>query len=143
MYTNSVELRWADLDPNFHLRHSVYYDYAATCRINFLVQHGVTAGFMQQHGFGPIIFREECIFKREIHFGDKLMIDLQLLKARKDYSRWTIQHQLMKNDDTLSAIITIDGAWIDIAKRKLTIPPEAARKAFDTMPKGNLFEWAE
>jgi len=54
-----VELRWADLDPNFHVRHSVYYDYGAFCRIQFLAAHGITAQFMQIQQFGPIIFREE------------------------------------------------------------------------------------
>jgi acyl-CoA thioester hydrolase len=143
MYNKNLDIRWADIDPNFHMRHSVYYDFGASCRVDFLEQQGVTTGFMQQHGFGPIIFREECIFKREIQLGDKLMIDLQLLKARRDYSRWTVQHQLIKNNEILSAVLTIDGAWIDIAKRKLAIPPEAAKKAFDAMPKGSLFEWQE
>lgn len=142
-YSKKVDLRWADLDPNFHLRHSVYYDYGASCRIDFLETHGVTVQFMQQHYFGPIIFREECIFKREIRFGDNVTIDLKLLKARRDYSRWTVQHQLIKNDEILAAIITMDGAWIDVEKRKLTVPPMEAQKAFDSMPKSELFEWIE
>jgi acyl-CoA thioester hydrolase len=142
-YSKNVEIRWADLDPNFHLRHSVYYDYGASCRIDFLEEQGVTVQFMQQHYFGPIIFREECIFKREIRFGDKVAIDLKLISARKDYSRWTVQHQLIKNDSELAAIITMDGAWIDVEKRKLAIPPVEAQKAFDSMPKGEFFQWLE
>jgi acyl-CoA thioester hydrolase len=142
-YSKSVEIRWADLDPNFHLRHSVYYDYGASCRIDFLEAQGVTVQFMQEHNFGPIIFREECIFKREIRLGDVITINLKLLKARQDYSRWTVQHELIKNEDTLAAIITMDGAWIDIGKRKLTVPPTEAQKAFNSMPKSELFEWIE
>jgi acyl-CoA thioester hydrolase len=143
IYNKSVDIRWADLDPNFHVRHSVYYDFGAGCRIDYLAQEGITAYFMQEHQFGPILFREECIFKREIRLGDKLSIDLRLLKSTRDYSRWTMQHQLIKNDDILAAIITIDGAWIDTGKRKLTIPPPVAQKAFDAMPRNELFEWTE
>ena len=35
-FKNSIQLRWSDLDPNFHVRHSVYYDWGAFCRIEFL-----------------------------------------------------------------------------------------------------------
>jgi acyl-CoA thioester hydrolase len=142
-YSKRVELRWADLDPNFHVRHSVYYDYGASCRIDYMEKHGLTAHFMQIHHFGPILFREECIFKREIRLGDELIMDVTMLKATRDYSRWTMQHQLIKNNDTLAAIITIDGAWIDLLKRKLTIPPPEAQETFDRMVRSDLFQWTE
>jgi acyl-CoA thioester hydrolase len=80
-FTTSLEVRWSDLDPNFHLRHSVYYDWGAYCRIKFLNQYGLTPQLMQQVHFGPILFREECIFKKEIRLEDKVSIDLSLLKC--------------------------------------------------------------
>jgi acyl-CoA thioester hydrolase len=141
MYIKTIDIRWADLDPNFHLRHSIYYDYGAFSRISFLEEHGLDAAFMTQHKFGPILFREECVFRKEIRLGDSITIDLQLAKARKDQSRWTIQHRIVKNGDILAAIITLDGAWIDVLQRKLTAPPESARDVFDKMPKSEEFEW--
>ena len=65
-----VQVRWADLDPNFHLRHSVYYDWGAYCRILFLNGYNMTTEVMKHLNIGPIIFREECVFKKEIRFGD-------------------------------------------------------------------------
>jgi acyl-CoA thioester hydrolase len=35
-FTIPLDIRWSDLDPNFHLRHSVYYDYGAFARVQFL-----------------------------------------------------------------------------------------------------------
>jgi acyl-CoA thioester hydrolase len=134
-YLKTIELRWADLDPNFHLRHSVYYDYGATARIEFLQLYGITVDFMQQHTFGPIIFREECVFRKEIRLKDVVTIDAQLKSSAPDLSRWTIQHNIFKNGDTLSAILTLDGAWMDTSRRKLTVPPEEVRAAFEKMPK--------
>ena len=61
-----LQIRWSDLDPNFHLRHSVYYDWAAMCRMEFLTRNGLTPALMQQMQFGPIIFREEAVFRKEI-----------------------------------------------------------------------------
>lgn len=134
-FLKSLELRWADLDPNFHLRHSVYYDFGATARIEFLAQNGITVAFMQQHHFGPVIFREECVFKKEIRLSDTITIDLALKQSTPDFSRWTIQHTIYKNTDTVSAILTIDGAWMDTVKRKLTLPPAQVVAAFGNMPK--------
>ena len=68
-FSRPVQIRWSDLDPNFHLRHSVYYDWGALCRIEFLYQFGLTTDIMQQLNFGPILFREECVFKKEIKMG--------------------------------------------------------------------------
>lgn len=134
-FLKSLELRWADLDPNFHLRHSVYYDFGATARIEFLAQNGITVAFMQQHHFGPVIFREECVFKKEIRLSDTITIDLTLKQSNPDFSRWTMQHTIYKNTDTVSAILTIDGAWMDTIKRKLTLPPAEVIAAFGNMPK--------
>jgi acyl-CoA thioester hydrolase len=136
-----VEIRWSDLDPNFHLRHSVYYDYGAFCRIQFLASHGITAQFMQIQQFGPIIFREECIFKREIQLSNTVTIDVKLVKARKDGSRWTMQHQIFIDNEILAAVITLDGAWMNIQKRKLTIPPPEVQRTFELAKKTTDFEW--
>jgi acyl-CoA thioester hydrolase len=134
-----IQVRWADLDPNFHLRHSVYYDWAAMCRIEFLFEHGLTTEMMMKLQFGPILFREEAVFKKEVRLGDNITIDLELTKSRKDYSRWTFQHTIRKDKDE-SAIVIVDGAWLDTVKRKLTAPPGEAVKVFDQMPRGSNFQ---
>ena len=136
-----IQLRWSDLDPNFHLRHSVYYDWGALCRIEFLNKFDLNANTMQRLHAGPILFREECVFKKEIRQGDKITIDLTLLKIKKDYSRWSVQHIIRKNDNVISAIITVDGAWINTIERKLAVPPSEVEKAFTEMPHAENFEW--
>lgn len=140
-YVKTIEIRWADLDPNFHLRHSVYYDFGAYCRICFLEEYGLPATLMEQLQFGPILFREEAVFRKEIRLGDKLTIDLQLTRSRKDFSRWSIRHQLIKNEGIVSAILTVDGAWINTSLRKLASPPSQITDVFNKMPKAADFEW--
>ena len=129
------------MDPNFHLRHSVYYDWGAFCRIEFLNEHGLTADVMQRLRFGPILFREECVFRKEISIGDAVSISLNLMKSRKDYSRWSIQHYISKGDGVLAALLTVDGAWLNVIERKLATPPEQVFHVFEKMPKAENFEW--
>ncbi|MEO7312968.1 MAG: acyl-CoA thioesterase [Chitinophagaceae bacterium] len=142
-FSKQVEVRWSDLDPNFHLRHSVYYDFGAFMRTCFLIELGITPELFMKHHFGPILFREECVFKREIKFGDRVVVNASMVKARQDYSRWTIVHEIWKNDNTLAAILTIDGAWMDTAKRKLYQPESFLIEAFDKVPKHEGFVWEE
>ena len=139
-FLKSIQVRWSDLDPNYHVRHSVYYDYGAYCRICFLSEHGANSAFFNAHHFGPILLREECIFRREIKLEDLVTIDLQLVRAKSDYSRWTIKHILTRNQEH-AATLSMDGAWIDTSIRKLTTPLDLAQAAFQKMPRAEHFEW--
>jgi acyl-CoA thioester hydrolase len=140
-FSRIIQIRWSDLDPNFHVRHSVYYDWGAFCRIECFNQYGLTADVMMQNQIGPILFREECVFRREIKNGDAIRINMQITKSRKDYSRWSIQHQITKDEEKLCAVLTVDGAWMNLAQRKLMSPPEQVHHIFEQFPKGEAFEW--
>ena len=142
-FTFPVQVRWSDLDPNFHLRHSVYYDWGALCRIEFLAKTGLTWQRMHQLQIGPILFREECIFKREIRLGDPVTIGMELVKARKDFSRFTIRHEIKKDPSTVSAILTVDIAWINGVTRKLAVLPEEDIKLLGSGPMAEDFQWLD
>lgn len=139
-YSLPIQIRWADIDQNRHLRHSVYYDYGAMVRITFLSSMGLTAEKLEELKIGPIIFREEAIFKREINLEDKIEIDVELTKATHDFSRWAIRHNITRENGTLVAILNLDGAWIDIEKRKLALAPELIQKIFRDFPRSNDFQ---
>lgn len=138
-----IQIRWSDIDQNRHLRHSVYYDYGAMARIEFLNNHGLTSAKFEELHMGPILFREEAIFKREIKFGDSVEVNVTLIKATQDYARWSMRHQFLKPDGTLAAIINIDGAWINIVERKLSVPTPFIQNIFNDLPKSEEFEWVE
>ena len=139
-FSKELSIRWSDLDPNFHLRHSAYYDFGAQHRIEILSQEGLTMQVMQEQHFGSIAFREECVFRKEIHLGDKIVISTKIGKMRADASRWTIIHDLHNQDGVLCAKITIDGAWMDTKLRKLAVPtPAMALQAMNAIPKTEDF----
>ncbi|MBN8677799.1 MAG: acyl-CoA thioesterase [Chitinophagales bacterium] len=143
MPTIPMPLRWADFDANFHLRHSVYYDFAATARLELMGKAGLSYEAMQQHHFGPILFREECIFKREVRPGDQVFINLVVTKLRRDYSRFSFRHEITRADGTICAILNVDGAWIDTRLRKLTVPPAFVMQMFQELPMSDDFQWED
>lgn len=138
-YTINMQVRWADLDPNFHMLHSRYYDLAAHCRVSFMYDKGLTDQFLKENNIGPILFHEDCFFKREISFRDEVTVDLKLRKMTADGSRWTMVHDIWINKNTLAATTSCDGAWMDTNLRKLTVPPAFVLSIFEHAPKADDF----
>jgi len=139
-FIDDISIRWSDLDPNYHVRHSVYYDWGAQSRARYIMGQGLTPAIMQREHFGPILFREEALFKKELHFGDRLSIDCRASKLRRDYSRFSMQHRIRRGEE-LCAIINVDGAWLDTQSRKLIIPPPMGLDLIDQMPRTEDFQW--
>jgi acyl-CoA thioester hydrolase len=98
---------------------------------------------MQELKIGPILFREEAIFRKEIKLEDHIQIDMELVKAHYDYSRWTLRHNFRKKDGTLAAIVAMDGAWIDIEKRRLTCPGILIQQVFSRIPLSSDYRMIE
>ena len=136
-----VQLRWSDFDPNYHLRHSVYYDFGAMARVAMLSTAGLSPQIFQQHKFGPILFKEECVFRKEVHMNDQLEISTSLLACRPTGSRFTIKHQIIKNTDVLCAELTVWGDWIDMTTRKLWQPAPFLAEMMELMPKDAAFQY--
>ena len=140
-YTRPISLRWADFDANFHLRHSAYYDFGATMRLEFLIENGLSYELMQREHFGPILFREEAIFKREVRPGDQVFINLLVSKLRRDYARFSFRHEVTNADGTLCTVLNVDGAWMNTQQRKLIVPSALAAQMMENAPKSEDFEW--
>ena len=126
--------RWADMDPNGHMRHSAYADFAADQRVVLLAKWGYDIKRFAQLRLGPILFREETRFLKEVSIGEEISVDGQLASVSADGSRWSIVHTLYKADGRVAATVTVDGAWLDLDRRKLTVPPAELAAAFASLP---------
>jgi acyl-CoA thioester hydrolase len=129
-----LDIRWADL------RHSVYYDFAAAGRMKLLSERGLTTKKLEEFQIGPILFREEAVFRREILLEDKITLTVELYKSTEDFSRWSLRHKFLKEDETVATTLSIDGAWIDLNLRKLTKPNDFISKIFAEFPKSQDFQ---
>jgi acyl-CoA thioester hydrolase len=95
---------------------------------------------MMQQQFGPVIFREECVYRREIRFGDEVTITASLARLTADAVRWTIRHEFLSESRKLMATLTIEGAWMDTRLRKLLNPvPQIIVDVFNAIPKAADF----
>lgn len=130
---------WSMVDANMHLRHSAYADFAAQARLEMLVSLGFNTDVLEELKLGPILFREELIYLREVRPNDTIKVTCILSKSRKDGSRWSFRQAIYRSDGKQAAQITVDGAWIDMVKRKLVPLPEEWAAKFMNIPKSEDF----
>ncbi len=130
------------MDPNQHLRHSAYNDYAAQVRVNSFSDYKLSISRLLQLGIGPILFREDTHFLKEIRLSEEIQIDCRLTAMKESGVRWHILHEFFKADDTLAATILVEGAWLDLSKRKLAaVPDELLEVMKDQFPRTDDFIW--
>lgn len=122
-HSQTYTVRWAELDPNGHMRHSAYADFAADQRVHWLASMGFDVKRFAELQIGPILFREETKYLKEIRGGEQIRVEGRVASSAPDGSRWTIEHTLYKADGRVAATVTVDGAWLDLGRRKLTVPP--------------------
>jgi acyl-CoA thioester hydrolase len=129
------QVMWSHIDANMHVRHSAYSDFAAQARLNMLSALGIKPAELLKLNIGPILFREELIYLREIEPDETVRVTSEITKSRADGTRWSIRHEIYRSDDIKAAIINVDGAWIDVGVRKLTALPADMAGVFATAPK--------
>lgn len=140
-FEKNIEVRWSDVDPNRHVRHSAYYEYGAHVRIRYFTECGFDSATMSQLNIGPILFKEECSFIKEIRPDDTISINVLKGEVSEDASRWILHHEIFNQKGEKSAHITIKGAWIDLNIRKLTSPPIELAKAIHELPLGDHYTY--
>lgn len=139
-FKESFKTKWADFDPNNHLRHSAYNDYAAECRVRFFHNYGLSLAQFNALHIGPILFQENTNFYREISIGENITVELLLKGTSENGERFKFTHQIYKENGVLSATIEVYGAWLDLEKRKLTTPPKKIIDIFKQLNKTENFE---
>ena len=138
-FETQCEVRWADLDPNGHVRHTAFMDWATQCRVAALTAVGLPPKRFQELGCGPVLFREETDYLREVDGGDRITITLELLAASPDWKHWQIRHRLTRRDGVHCSTVVVRGAWFDLRTRKVVAPPPAIAEAFASFPRAAGF----
>ena len=136
----TFKTKWADFDANRHMRHTAYNDYAAEVRVRYFKEHGMSIEDLAKENLGPILFKEETNFYKEIHIGEDITVNLALNALSSKLERWKLQHQIFNKAGKLAAQINVYGAWINLEKRKLSAPSAKFKNLFSSLNKTDDFE---
>ena len=140
IYTVDFATKWSDFDPNRHMRHTAYNEYAAEVRVRYFASQQLSIEEFTKYNIGPILFEEYTSFRKEIHLGENISVNIKLSGISKNGERWKLVHEVYNEAGKLAAIIKVYGAWIDLTKRKLTTLPSKAQQLFNTLEKTTDFQ---
>ena len=140
MYEKTFVAGWGDMDFNSHMRNTSYLDKSADIRLMYFAENGFpTAEFMRLR-IGPVIMKDEVEYFREIQMLETLKVTFSQAGLSEDGSRFIVCNEIYRGDGKLAARVTSTGGWLDLAARKLIVPPEALFKAMQSLTKTDDFQ---
>jgi acyl-CoA thioester hydrolase len=139
-FEQRFEVRWSDLDANRHLRNTIFSEYATHTRFRLLESHGFSQAKFESLRFGPVMFREEIRYRREVRFGDAAVVNVLFAGLAPDGSQWKVVQEVTRSDDRQAAVLTIEGAWIHLDSRKLVAPPPELLALLQVLPRTRDFQ---
>lgn len=132
-------VRWSDLDANRHVKNTVFSEFATHTRFRPLETHGFDQARFEQLRFGPVMLREEIRYRRELAFGDEVVVNVLFAGLSADGSQWRVQQEVARAGKQ-AAVLTIDGAWIHLDSRKLIAPPPELLDLLQRLPRVGAFD---
>lgn len=139
-YEERFDLRWSDLDANRHVRNTVFSELATHTRFRMLEASGFPQPRFEQARFGPVMFREEIRYRRELVFGERVTVNVLFAGLSDDGSHWRVHQEVTRVNGKQAGILTIDGAWIHLDTRKLVAPPHELLEVLRSLPRTNDWE---
>ncbi|UXI68229.1 thioesterase family protein [Tahibacter amnicola] len=128
-FETSLFARWGDMDFNAHMANTAYLDASADVRLMYFSSRGFPAAELARLGIGPVVRRDEIDYYREVRLLEPLRAVLRLAGLNADAGRFRLQNDFYREDGQLAVRVRSEGGWLDLARRKLTAPPEALAAA--------------
>jgi acyl-CoA thioester hydrolase len=142
-FKQQFQVIWADLDPNAHMRHTAYNDYAAQVRVGLFDELSLPLAELVASGYGPVLFHEDTTFKREVFMNERITVDCAAVAFRKDLKIWKFRQQVWKQNGELACVIIATGAFMSLKERKVVVPPQKIIDMLERIPKTEDFGWME
>ena len=139
-FEKTIEISWAHLDANGHMANTSYILIAIDTRFAYFTSRGFTAKEFSTRRIGPVVRRDEIDYYRELHFQERVKVNLLLAGLAADASRFRIRNEVYREDGQLAARITSLGGWFDLNERKLVAPPDALADALRGLARTQDFE---
>jgi acyl-CoA thioester hydrolase len=131
--------RWSDMDGNAHMANSAYLDVVVEARLAFFEAHGFPVSEFARLKLGPIVVEDTIQYFAEVRLRERLRVTLALLGTTQDGSRFRLRNEIFRGDGRIAARVTSHGAWFDLDRRKIIVPPQALRDAMDQLHRSAEF----
>lgn len=86
-FKKQFEVRWADVDPNMHLRQTAFVDYTDQVRVAYFNSKGFSFLNFRKLRIGPIVFKVTSNYKKEVHLSELITVNCKLDFLSDDFRK--------------------------------------------------------
>jgi acyl-CoA thioester hydrolase len=122
-FERTLYARWGDMDFNGHMKNTAYLDAGADVRMMYFAEHGFSMREFEKRRIGPVISRDDLEYFRELRLLEPVRVTLTAAGLSEDGSRFRLRNEFFRADGERVARVTSTGGWLDLEKRRLTVPP--------------------
>lgn len=140
MYVKRLMAGWGDMDSNAHMRNTSYLDKSGDVRMMYFAANGFPIDEFARLRIGPVVMKDEVEYFREINLLEELDVSLMVAGMAEDGSRFRVRNEFFQLNGKLSARVTSTGGWLDLAARKLVVPPAGLHAAVSALARTADFE---
>jgi len=128
-FQTSMHARWNDMDSNAHMGNAAFLDAASDVRMQYFASFGFAPAEFARLRVGPVVRRDELEYFRELRLLEPIRASLMLGGLSPDGARFRLVNEFHRADGQLAVRVASVGGWLDLAARKLTLPPAAVGAA--------------
>jgi acyl-CoA thioester hydrolase len=138
-YVRQFLAGWRTMDFNGHLANTAYLDLAADVRMAFFAEHGFPPTEFKRLAIGPVVRKDELEYFREINLHETVTVTHAALAMSPDAARFALENEIFNAAGERAAVVRSTGGWLDLAARKLVVPPPALVHAMRLVPRAAGF----
>jgi acyl-CoA thioester hydrolase len=112
------------MDFNAHMRNTAYLDMSGDVRMMYFAEQGFSMREFERLRMGPVVMRDELEYFREMLLLEPIRVNLQIAGLSDDGSCFRLRNEFFRENGKMVARVTSTGGWLDLAERRLTVPPD-------------------
>ena len=139
-FFKEFEIRWSELDPNYHVANYAYTQFMNEVRISYMLERGIDRDLIDKGNMGPVVFHEHFHYIKEVMAYEKVKVDIQMKGHSEDYKFLNFAHHLYLPGGEIAVYSELMFGWLDLTTRKLVIPNERYIEGYKEMQKTDDFK---
>jgi acyl-CoA thioester hydrolase len=138
-FAQRFRVNWSNLDGNAHMGNTSYLGRANDTRFLFFAEHGFTMARFAAERFGPIVARDELVYRKELRLLEEFTVDFELVGISADGVRWRVRNTFRDKANDVAATVTSEGVWFDLERRRPRAPPPELDGLMRSLRRGEDF----
>lgn len=139
-YSRTYEIRFSDIDANWHVNYAAYIDAAGDLRYHFFTEHGFPPEKLTELGIGPVYTTIHAEFFREVRMGESVTITYALSGLSPSGARWKVHHDICESNGKKAVTLEIEGTILNLSTRQPAVPGADLFATFNKIPRTDDFE---